>query len=121
LFKRILLLLTAFALVGAYALPALAQEAEEGDEEEAACTEVLENVQELLTEHEEGEITAEEAAAEVAEELESAAAEEEVGCTQAQLQELTNFIEQTPSARDVAEILSTEYAPAGEAASPEVA
>ena len=119
MFKRILLLLIAVALVGASAVPALAQEAEEGDAEEAACTEILENVQEVLSEHEEGEITAEEAAAEVAEELESAAAEEEVGCTKAQLQELANFIEQTPSASDVAEILSTEYASAGETASPE--
>jgi hypothetical protein len=107
-FKRVVVVLTAVALVvGALALPALAQE--EGSEEgtPSSCAEFIENVQRYLTDYAVGKITAGEAATEVAAELDSALADEVV-CSKAELQRLAK----TPGATDVAEILAAQYAPA---------
>lgn len=110
MFKRVLLVITAVALVvGAFALPALAQEEEEGSEEETpSCAEFIENVQGYLTDYDTGWITAEQAAAGVAEERENALANGVI-CSEAETQELASFIEQLPRWDVVAEILITEY------------
>lgn len=109
MFKRILLVLTAVALVvGAFALPALSQEEEGGEEETPPCAEFVENVQWYLTEYEAGRITAEEAAAALAAEVENAQANGVV-CSEAEMQELNSFVALIPLWGDVAEILATEY------------
>jgi hypothetical protein len=101
-----LLVLGAVALVGASAFPAQAQEADEAEgaeAAEAACLEVAENVVAILSGYDEGEVTAEEAAEEIALELESAAAEEG-SCTEDQIQELLSYIEETYAASDISDI-----------------
>ena len=111
MFRRILLILGAVTLVGAFALPAQAQEADEAEgaeAAEAACLEVAENVLAILPRYEEGEVTAEEAAEEIALELESAVAEG-VSCSQDQIQGFLNFIEETHGASDVVDILGAEH------------
>jgi hypothetical protein len=115
-FKRIVVVLTAVALVvGVLALPALAQE--EGSEEETpSCAKLIENIQRYLTEYEAGRITAEELAAGVAAEVENAVADGVV-CSEDELLELTSFIELILRVGDVAEILAAQYAPLLEVAS----
>ncbi len=105
--KRILLALTAVALViGTFALPVLAQEEEGSEEETPSCAELVENVQRYLSDYAVGKITVGEAANRVAEEVEDAVADG-VMCSGADLQKVAR----TPGARDVAELLSTRYAP----------
>jgi hypothetical protein len=108
-FKRILLVVTAVSLVvGAFALPALAQEEEGSEEETPSCAEFVENFQRYLTDYDTGWITADEAAAELAAEMENALANGVV-CSEAETQELANFIALIPRWGEVAEILATEY------------
>src|SRR5919112_3828992 len=103
LLRRILLIFGAVTLVGAFALPARAQEADEAEgteAAEAACVEVAENVLAILPSYEEGEVTVQEAAEEIALELESVVTEG-VSCSQDQIQEFLSFIEETYGASDV--------------------
>jgi hypothetical protein len=112
--RRILLIFGAVTLVGAFALPARAQEADEAEgmegmeAAEAACVEVAENVLAILPSYEEGEVTAQEAAEEIALELESVVTEQ-VSCSQDQIQEFLSFIEETYGASDVVDNLCSEH------------
>ncbi len=119
-FKRILVILTAVALVvGVFALPAFSQEEEEVSEEETpdseeetpvseeetpSCAELIDNIQWYLTEYEAGRITLEEAAAEYAATVEDGLADGVV-CSEPELQELYR----TPGASDVGEVVASEY------------
>jgi hypothetical protein len=118
-FKRILVVITAVALVvGVLALPALAQEEEEvseevpaleeeeevSEEETPSCAELIDNIQWYLTEYDAGRITIEEAAAEYAAIVEDGLADGVV-CSEPELQELYR----TPGAGDVGEVVAAEY------------
>ena len=95
MFRYVLLILGAVTLIGASALPALAQEGEG----EVACAEVVDNVLAILTKYQEEGITAEEAAQQVAQELQSAR-EQNVGCDQNQAEEVLSLIEETLGASE---------------------
>jgi uncharacterized transporter YbjL len=102
--KRILFVFTAVALVvGASALPALAQE--EGSEKEtASCASFVKDVKKYVYDYAVGKIAVEEAAARVVEELKKLEADGVV-CSRAELAEIAR----TPGAKDVAEIVSAQY------------